>query len=77
MAIRRTRQERETSQVRRTEQLAYSFTAEQKMPVAATKVAKSSDLWQFDSSLVKKDLLRTVVASLVVFGILIGLYFKL
>jgi hypothetical protein len=76
MAIRRTKEARETAQQRRMEQTTYSFSADQKIQTTRAKL-DTSDLIHFDVSLVKKDLLRTIVASLVVFGILIGLYFKL
>lgn len=78
MAIRRTKRDKETAQAHRAEHQTYQFRSDAKVKsMGRSTPLSASDMISFDITLIKRDLLRTLIASVVVFGILCGLYFKL
>ncbi len=93
MGIRRTKEEKLAAQLRRLEETSYSLSPQKKSssskksaPKSIKAAANSRDaikespvigLLSQEPRQIKRDLWRTIVASLVVFGILIALYFQL
>lgn len=93
MGIRRTKEEKLIAQLRRLEETSYSLSPHKKSSSSkkltnkstkaaantrrATKESALLDLLSQEPRQIKRDLWRTFVASLVVFGILIALYFQL
>lgn len=79
MGVRRTKHDKQAAQFHRAEKLSYEFSAPAKKTVSAKKaaIADSTDLLQFNLRFIKKDLLRTVISSVVVFGVLVALYLLL
>jgi hypothetical protein len=79
MSIRRTKHDKQAAQLHRAEKLSYEFSAPTKKSVSIKKniVADSSDLLHFNLPFIKKDLVRTIISSVVVFGVLVALYLVL
>jgi hypothetical protein len=82
-AERRTRAQKEKTTTHRLEQHTYSFSSGTRSTVSKTEKASSkaardvSDLFSYDSSLIYRDLSKTVVIASIVLATLLGIRFFL
>ena len=74
MSVRRTKKNRIKSKLKR-HQLSKA-----NLPSVKNKIGikiKAEDLLNYDTSLIIKDLTRTFISTLIVFGVLVALYYQL
>ncbi|MDQ3008724.1 MAG: hypothetical protein M3Q81_03935 [bacterium] len=81
MSIRRTKLERQVAEEARQRlvpetRYSLSSSTEKKIP-SASSVTMSQSMYGYDLSLVKKDLLRTILVSFLIFGLLGLIYWYL
>lgn len=75
MAAQRTKKEKIKARVRRQKTAPKSRTTSSSKKAA--HVNHVSDLLHYDTSLIVRDLTRTLISTLVVFGVLVALYYQL
>lgn len=91
MAVRRTLKQKQRAQVHRLDEVTYEYEADKQTPVATTKLevadtpklvshaepSLSLKLFGYNPNLVYNDLLKTLLVTILILAILIGIFFAM